>query len=245
MVPYKATIVVCTYKGNQAHLKEATRSYLNQTDCDVQLIISTVDSDESLNTLRDFDVEFVTQKTPSIYGQLNNATKYIKNEWWCYMSGNDVALPNKLKDEINLCKKENKKICYSAYNVVDEELNFIRKLEFLNSYSFEINLEGNFVADTSLIHKSISDTYLPFSMEFDNLGYWDFWLRIGKEHADWFVYNPNPTWNYRVNKDSRHIKRTKDESWALREFQDRKKMLERFGPLRGKYAKPYRAPEEI
>ena len=65
------------------------------------------------------------------------ATKYIKNDWWCYMSGNDVALPNKLKDEISLCESENKKICYSAYNVVDENLNFIRTNQFQDSYSFE------------------------------------------------------------------------------------------------------------
>ena len=234
--PYKASIIVCTFKGNQTHLKEAVRSYLYQTDCDIQLIISTVDGDQSLNTLLGYDVDIVTQKTPSIYGQLNNATKYIKNDWWCYMSGNDVALPNKLKDEISLCESKKKKICYSAYNVVDENLNFIRTNQFQDSYSFEKNLEGNFIADTSLIHKSVSDVYLPFSSEFDNLGYWDFWLRIGKEHSDWFVYNPNPTWNYRVNNDSRHIKRSKDDSWKQRELEDRKKMLARFGPLRGRYA---------
>lgn len=236
-LPYKASIIVCTFKGNQIHLEEAVRSYLNQTDCDIQLIISTVEGDESLRTLADYDVVFVTQKTPSIYGQLNNATKYIENEWWCYMSGNDVALPNKLRDEISLCIIHNKKICYSAYNVVDGQLKFVRKLEFLNSYSFEKNLEGNFIADTSTIHKSVSDAYLPFSMEFDNLGYWDFWLRIGKEHSDWFIYNPNSTWNYRVNEQSRHQKRKKDESWEQQELQDRIKMLERFGPLRGKYGK--------
>lgn len=233
----KATIIVCTYKGNQLHLGQAVESYLRQKGCDIHLVISTVDGDESLNTLANFDVEFVTQKYPSIYEQLNNATSFVKSDWWCYMSGNDIALPTKVESEINMCLTTDKKICYSAYNVVDSELNFIRRAQFSEEYTFEKNLEGNFVADTSMIHRSVSDAYLPFSEEFDNLGYWDFWLRIGSKHPEWFVYNPEPTWNYRVDDESRHVQRSKDADWEKRELEDRRQMLKRFGPLRGKYAK--------
>lgn len=234
---HKATIIVCTYKGNQSHLVQAVESYLDQYDCEIHLVVSTVTGDKSVSTLSDFDVEFVTQEYPSIYQQLNNATAFIKNDWWCYMSGNDIALPTKVKTEIDLCLRAKKKICYSAYNVVDSKLNFIRLAQFAEEYSLEKNLEGNFVADTSMIHRSVSDAYLPFSEEFDNLGYWDFWLRIGSEHPEWFVYNPEPTWEYRVNDESRHVKRSKDINWQKRELKDRQKMLKRFGPLRGRYAK--------
>ncbi len=234
---HKATIVVCTYKGNQEHLVQAVESYLNQEGCKIQLIVSTVKGDDSLKTLAGHKIKFAIQERPSIYQQLNNATSLIKHDWWCYMSGNDVALPTKVKTEIDLCIREKKRICYSAYNIVDSDLNFVRIAEFEKTYSLERNLEGNFVADTAMIHKSVSDSYLPFSEEFDNLGYWDFWLRIGQDHPEWFIYNPLPTWDYRVSGESRHVKRSQDSRWRKQELKDRQRMLERFGPLRGKYAR--------
>lgn len=232
---HKVTIVVCSYKGNQSHLQQAVESYLDQNGCEIDLVVSTVIGDECIDTLANFDVEFVTQEYPNIYQQLNKATSAIKNDWWCYMSGNDVALPTKAKTEIDMCLKAEKKICYSAYNVVDSECNFIRLAQFPELYSFERHLAGNFVADTAMLHRSVSDCYLPFSEEFDNLGYWDFWLRIGSKHPEWFIYNSKPTWNYRVNDESRHIRRSKDADWQRVELEDRQQMLERFGPLRGRY----------
>jgi glycosyltransferase involved in cell wall biosynthesis len=233
-----ASIIINTYNGNQDHLVEAVTSCVNQAGCKIQMIVSTVVGDPSIDTLSkmNFDVEVVKNKKPGIYSQLNNAVKKIKNEWWCYISGNDVMHPNKIFQEANLCNKFGKKVCYSGFDVTDCELNFMHQKRFHN-YSFTKNLEGNFINDAALIHKSLSDKYCPFTEEFDNLGYWDFWLRIGRDNPKCFVYNPNSVFSYRLCNDSRHIKRKADKTWRKKELEDRRRMLSRFGKLRGKYAR--------
>lgn len=233
MKKFNANIIINTYKGDQKLLVEAVNSCLKQNDCNIKLIVSTVAGDPSIETLKGFDLELVVSRVPSIYGQLNAATKKITEEWWCYMSGNDLAYPDKMRLEISKCIKNNAKICYSAYDISNGGKK-VRTQQF-PEYSFEKNLEGNFITDVATMHKDVLDKYGPFSEDFDNLGYWDFWLRVGKDHPEYFIYNSIPTFLYKVSNESRHIIRSKDKEWKKRELEDRRVMLKRFGPLRGKY----------
>ena len=73
---------------------------------------------------------------------LNKATSMIKNDWFCYASSNDVALPGKLKKEIEMCKKNNKFVCYSDYNVTDINLKTMKKHKF-PSFNYNLLLKGN------------------------------------------------------------------------------------------------------
>ena len=231
-----ASIVINTLNGNQKHLVEAVKSCLNQNGVNIQLIVSTVKGDPSIKTLKGYKIDLVINDRSGIYYQLNNGLKRIKYEWWSYISGNDVMLSNKMKEEISMCVKHKKKICYSNYNVMDHNMNYIKTNTF-HKYSFAKHLEGNFVNDAATVHKSLLDKYGTLSEEFDNLGYWDFWLKIGKEHPDYFIYNPMPVFNYRLSDNSRHVKRKNNPAWKARELKDRRAMLSRHGSLRGKYAK--------
>ena len=154
------------------------------------------------------------------------------------MSGNDEAYPKKMYSEITHCLNNNAKICYSAFDSYNTSTKKLTLKKF-PEYSFLKHLEGNFVTDVATMHKSVSDKYAPFSEEFDNMGYWDFWLRIGREHPEYFAYNNSPTFKYIISDDSRHVKRKKDPRWVKKEFNDRVKMLKRFGTLRGPYKKGF------
>jgi hypothetical protein len=232
----KASVIINTLNDNPDFLIESVDAVLNQKMVDVQLLLSTVSGDPSIKTLEGRGVEFVINDHPGIYYQLNNALKMVKHNWVSYISGNDVMLPNKMYDEISICLERKKMVCYSDYNVMDVNLNFIKTNSFFE-YNFEKHLEGNYVNDAATFHSSLLAQYGLMSEEFDNLGYWDFWLKIGKEHPEYFEYNPNPVFNYRLSDSSRHVKRKNDPKWKKRELEDRRKMLIRHGELRGKYAK--------
>jgi len=234
MKKINANIIINTYNGNQKELLLAVNSCLNQKKCNIKLIVSTVYGDPSIKTLDDFNLKIVKSKKPGIYSQLNAAVKEITEEWWCYMSGNDIAYPEKIFSEVSCCLSNNAKICYSAFDRYDLFTKKLSRKSFHN-YSFEKHLEGNFVTDVATMHKSVSDEYGPFLEEFDNLGYWDFWLRVGQNHPEYFTYNKNPTFKYVVSSESRHVKRKNNKKWQEKEFKDRVKMLKRFGPLRGIY----------
>jgi len=232
----KATVIINTYNGNQKYLLDSVNAIKNQNNVDVQLIVSTVKNDNSIFTLKDHDVDLLINDKPGIEYQLNNATKKIKNDWWCYISGNDIMEKNKLYTEISLCKDNNKKICYSAYNVCDENMGFLYKKEFFE-YSFNKNLEGNFIHDAALINTELFFKYAPFNSKYDNLGFWNLWLRIGKSNQEHFLYSNHTDFNYRLSNDSRHVLRKKNKEWQKKEFNERIDMLSEFGELKGKYAK--------
>ena len=105
-----ASIVINTLNGNQKHLVEAVKSCLNQNGVNIQLIVSTVKGDPSIKTLKGYKIDLVINNRPGIYYQLNNGLRKVKHEWWSYISGNDVMLPNRRKDESFMCIKYKKKI---------------------------------------------------------------------------------------------------------------------------------------
>ena len=222
----KVSIIINSYNDNQLFLSQAIKSYLNQRKVDLQLIISTVKKDPSIITAEKINknIDVVINEKAGIYSQLNYALNYIDGDWFAYASGNDVALHEKLFDEVSLCKG-NKKVCYSAFYSSNENLKN-KRLTKLRKYNYQQHLKGNFVSDLGLLRVDLLHKYMPFIEKYGNHAYWDFWLRIAEgEGPTCFVYNPKPEWIYRISKDSRHIRRKKDKAWQKRNTKARHKML--------------------
>lgn len=229
----RASVIMNVCNEKAADLILAVESYLRQP---VQLIISTVEGDSCIDLLQDCPVEiFVTAKKDhpgrspqGSFVQLNNALHLINEDWFCFASSNDTAHPRKIETEIGICIREGKKICYSAFNTMDDELKITGTRTFY-AYDFQRHLTGNFVSDCSLMHRSIVEKYLPFKLEFNNYAYWDLWLRVFEGEGDVFFYNPIPTWNYRISENSMHIARKKDPELMAKFKQDEKRMLATHG----------------
>lgn len=223
-----------TFNERLPYLKEAIDSYLNQRHVDVQLIVSTVEGDHSIKFIKSnyAEVDLVvlpkTQhpgKSPKAsFIQLNNALPYIKGDWFCFASSNDFADPDKLINEIHACKYNGKEVCYSSFNLVDENGTYISRRRF-HPYDYSKHLQGNFVSDCALISRRLVDKYLPFNIDLNNYAYWDLWLRIYEGEGNVFVYNHNSTWNYRQDSESMHIKRRSSKLQQMKANQDRERML--------------------
>jgi len=225
--PYISTII-CTYREKKDHLEAAVDSVLGQKNVKVQLILSTVEGDPAIDFAAKRNIEVVVFPKPGIYQQLNAALSRVRGDWFCYFSGNDVALPEKYHLEWDSCIRANAIVGYSDYYVVDENLQN-RKRRRCGPYSRSRHLRGNFVSDVSLVRGDILRKFGPFKEEFGNSAYWDFWLRISKVYPDRFVYCPEPTWLYRVYEGSRHMKRKRDKKAQIRNTEERRRMLATHG----------------
>lgn len=219
------SIIINTINENPDVLRKAVNSYLRQGDC--QVIISTIEGDESLN-LKGVDFAVIKKsdhvgKSPrGSFSQLNNALELIRGDWFCFASGNDYAEPHKLAQEVEKCIKSNKEICFSAFYTVTEG----RKVSTLfHDYDFNKHLKGNFVSDCALMSKRLVDKYLPFNLDLNNYAFWDLWLRIYEGEGDVFVYNDSPTWNYIQNADDMHNLRKKSKTQQVIAKRDRNIML--------------------
>ena len=206
--PPTVSVIINTYNEDPDKLRQAVQSYENQQGVNVQIIISTVRGDPSVSYGKKHTV--ICSEDPGIYEQLNAACNLIGGEWFCYASGNDVAEPTKCIKEINQCLKTGKLVCYSAYTIVDENLeNPI--LRGFQQYSYQDHLVGNFVSDCAMINTNLLKKFLPFRNEqYGNHAYWDLWLRIYENLGDVFCYLPEATWKYRQESKSAHIQRKKN-----------------------------------
>jgi len=208
----KATVIINTIKETPERLMLAINSYKNQVGVSLQIIISTIEEDTSIKIAKQMGCDVVINPEKGIYKQLNNAINYIKYDWWCYASGHDIAIQDKIRDEINCCLENNKLICYSNYNLVDPQNNISKEIIFPD-YNNESHLKGNFVNDCAIINTALTRKYAPFqSDKWHNDSFYDFWLRIYEGEGDVFIHNNKPTWNYIQYSDSKHLVRQKNEN---------------------------------
>lgn len=231
------TVCINTLNEHPDYLCQAIESYLRQTS-PVHIILSTVERDRSVPFVREnFPsvqvLEFPVRDHPISHGikspvgsylQINYALEHLRGDWFCFASSNDTAHPDKIRMEIASCLDNNKEICYSAFNEVTEDGEYLRTLKF-GKYSYDRHLQGNFVSDCALVSRRVIDKYAPFRVTMKNYAYWDFWLRVYKGEGDIFCYNPLPTWNYRQSSESMHIKRMKSPDEVAKNNQDREFML--------------------
>jgi len=219
------SIIMNSYKDNQNYLKQAIESWYKNKDVEIDLIISTVKNDSAIDMAKEFGIKkIVINNEPGIFQQLNTALNLVEGEWFCLSSGNDYVMPNKLIVEKTCALKNKKKICYSAYYVTDERLD-IKHINKFHEYNYKKHLEGNFVYDVALMHRSIFDKYMPYQTKWGNHACWDFWLRVYEGEGNIFAYNPIPVWGYRQTKDSQHIRRKRNEKWKQENIRDRDIML--------------------
>lgn len=229
------SVIMNTINEKPELLKRAIDSYLMQKNC--ELILSTVEDDPSISLIsnRNPNVKIVTipreghpyftkGKLPrGSFLQLNNGLKHITGDWYTFASSNDYSYPNKLMLEVAHCKAYKKEVCYSAYDYEYE--NGKKSTQLFHKYNWDKHSRSNFVADCSLISRRLVDRYLPFNTDLNNYAYWDLWLRIRKIEGDVFCYNPTPTWAYIQDRDSMHVKRSKDPVKKQQAIIDRERML--------------------
>jgi hypothetical protein len=213
------TILVNTFNERPEWLRESIESYLSQGVA-VQILVSTLPDDPNIDLLLGYkEVELHLcdpaghpGKSPAgSYYQIHSALPLVRGDWFCFFSSNDYARPYRLATELNECEKKGKKVCYAAFNEVDNSGKVLRLKQFPPVYDFKRHLSGNFVADVALTHRSLIDKYTPFdSVNLGNYSYWDFWLRVFEGEGDVFCYHPHPTWCYRQNDEAMHALRRKD-----------------------------------
>lgn len=230
----KATIIMNCIHEDFGYLRSAIKSYVNQEGVEVQLIVSTIEDDPCIGFIRiNFpSVELCIYPKSEHPGkcpqgsflQINKALPMMTGEWFAFASSNDIAKPDKIKQEIEKCLSTEKKICYSSYETINES-GAVTLLQKFHDYNYIKHLSGNFVSDCALIHKSIVDKYLPFKTEYNNYAYWDLWLRVHEGEGDVFCYNEKPTWEYRILNSSMHIARRKDPALIASHKKDRERML--------------------
>lgn len=231
-----ATVILNTYRAKQGWLKDAVESYQNQTNAQADILISTVEGDPSLQTLRGSkNVRFCVSPEAGIYRQLNLALTMIDCPYFCYAADDDIALPHKLSSEIKLLKAhKTTKVVSSSYVKTNEALRLTTTFKCPKHYDLADHLERNFVTDCAMIETSLLDKYDQgisehFDMSIGNFAHWDFWIRVALYGVslgeELITFNDDPTWLYRQHSKAQHIVRSRDEEKKKRNQAERIRFL--------------------
>jgi hypothetical protein len=158
------------------------------------------------------------------FRQINNAIPHVDTKYVCWASSDDLMSASKYHSELDMLIGFNKKVCYSDYYMTNEKMNVTRRVK-LGPYDYSRHLTGNFVSDLSLMETVLLTKYGLQGDKFRNYAYWDMWLRIYEGEGNVFINNSEPTWYYRQDPESTHIKRQRSAEMKAEAYRDRAYML--------------------
>jgi hypothetical protein len=158
------------------------------------------------------------------FRQINNAIAHVDTKYVSWTSSDDLMSASKYQDELDLLVGFDKKVCYSDYYMTDENLSVTKRIS-LGKYDHARHLKGNFVSDLSLMETALLTKYGLQGDKFRNYAFWDMWLRIYEGEGDVFINNAEPTWYYRQDPESTHIKRQRSADMQAEADRDRAYML--------------------
>jgi len=213
MIQPEVSVILLTYQDNPAWLQEAIDSVLQQVGVRVHLVVTTVQGDPAIKVAEKLHLEVLVNDHAGIYYQLNNALPLATKDWFVVAGGNDVLLPTKLIDEVNMCVAMGKSVCYSDFHAGSRHLS-IRRSNPCVDYSYALHMSvGNIVPDNGLMKREILEKYGPFRhVQFGNLAFYDFWLRVAEGEGEGvFIHNWKFEWIYRICTESRHIQRKRNK----------------------------------
>jgi glycosyltransferase involved in cell wall biosynthesis len=221
----KTTVIINTYNEDKNILQRAVQSYIDQCH---QLIISTVEGDPSIKYIKGVDWAILPKakhagKSPfGSFQQINNALPLVTGDYFCWASGNDYAKPHKVLMEVDALIRTGAHVCYSSF-IVDKPNT--KRIQAFHDYDYQKHLQNNFVSDCAMMSRYILEKYLPFHQQWNNMAFWDLWLRIYEGEGNVFTYNNIPTWTY-VHRDSDMSKmRKKSPEQIAKNNEDRTNML--------------------
>lgn len=209
------SVVVPTYHHHQ-YVETAVKSILLQTHKNIQLIVVMVKDDtptfEALEKVR-YDIGLVVSEKADHIHQINLGLKEAKGEFVSLFGSDDCMLPNKIKRELSVATASNAVLVYSRFFIADEHLN-IGLIPPIPPFSYERLTHGNFMADSSLVAKSMYDEFEILDESLGSLAVYDKWLRIAEKYEKQIVFNAVPTCIYRTHPEQKHTKRLEDPKQA-------------------------------
>jgi len=229
------TVVMNTLDDDPRDFRAALDSCLSQMGVDVWLIVSTVEGDPSVDVALAAGAEVVVGLAGGC-AQINRALHLVRGDWFCFMSGDDIMLPDRLARATEPYLQWGNTIVpaggvlYNDYYEVDLRDRTSRIVELPPVYDYKLHLQRNFVPDVSVMAMWVLEKHGPFREEWGNRAFWDFWLRVAEDEGPGiFTHSARPDWIYYVRETSQHVRRKADAAWTSRESELTQRMLRSHG----------------
>ncbi len=195
--------------NSEKFVKDSIKSVFNQTYLNWELIL--VDDFSSDNTIKVVEPYLKERENISLIKLKSNqgaavarneGTKMAKGEFIAFLDSDDIWEYNKLSTQIDFMLKNKIDVCFSSYEIIDEEGNKLnKKVKALPVLSYNKLLKSNYIGNLTGIYnvKNLGKIYAPNLRKRQD---WLLWLEALRRSNNVALGIPNTLAYYRVRKNS-------------------------------------------
>lgn len=204
----KISIITPIY-NSEKYIESAIKSVLDQTYSNWELIlVDDCSTDKSIQVIgpilkKNNRIKLIRLKTNQGAALARNeGTKIAEGDYIAFLDSDDLWLPQKLSVQIELMNSKGIDVCFSSYELIDENGKSLNKtVNALPSLSFKKLLKSNYVGNLTGIYnaKKIGKIYTPNLRKRQD---WLLWLEALKRSSKNAYGMKETLAKYRVRRDS-------------------------------------------
>jgi glycosyltransferase involved in cell wall biosynthesis len=195
------SILVPTY--NQAkYLSAALDSLIAQTYVKWEaIVVNDGSNDETAHVMeryatKDFRIRVFHKQNGGVSSALNEALRYARGEWVCWLSSDDLFAPDKLQIHLNAIRSNPQiKFYHTHYSMLDERTGKIHEkdsnlVQVLPSKPIKLLtfFFSNYINGISVcVHRSVFEEVGTFREDLKDGQDFDMWMRISAKHESKFI----------------------------------------------------------
>ncbi len=204
------SIFLVTY-NHEKYISDCISSILNQSYKNFELIIVDNSSqDATLSIIKSFSdqrIRFFSHENRGPSAAFNFAMKLAQFEYWSFISGDDICLPDRLKQQIHFAKQlDHRSLIFSQATSIDQSCQVLENIDKrfstrnkdLKKLPYEFLKAGNFLCAPSLLSHRAAFRNELFDENLIQLQDFDMWLRLSP-HASFHVID-TPLVQYRTHE---------------------------------------------
>lgn len=209
-MPY-ISIIMSVYNAEK-YLPQAVESILNQSFSDFEfIIIEDCSTDNSLQILKEYEkkdsrIKLIqkpeNKKMQGFIENLNIGLKEAKGRYIARMDADDISYPNRLEKQVSfLDKNPDIFVVGSSVNLIDEQNQFIRKLE---AKEVDSDIKHLMIKKVSMYHPVImfrNEKNIEYREKIYYCEDYDFYLRLIHQNKKFYNF-VEPLLDYRILQSS-------------------------------------------
>ena len=204
----KISIITAVF-NSEKFIESTLKSILAQSYSNWELIlVDDCSSDNSLKVIQPYlekHKNFNLIKLNSNKGAAiarNEGTKIANGDFIAFLDSDDLWKPNKLSTQIKLMLNNNVDVCFSSYDLIDEQGNYLnKKVQAIPKLSYNKLLKSNYIGNLTGIYnaKKLGKIYTKNLRKRQD---WLLWLEAIKRSSKDAVGLKDSLAMYRVRKNS-------------------------------------------
>jgi teichuronic acid biosynthesis glycosyltransferase TuaG len=215
--------IVPVYEPNEEWLIEAVNSVLNQTYENIELVLVNDGSSKRLigylnsEILDDERILQIEQENQGFTGATNSAIKEAKGEYIAPIGQDDIWKENKIERQIESVD-EDKKICFTKSEIIDEESNFLGyegSFPSRGRYN-KLKLSCYPCYESLLISRELLEDLDGLNDEFDIVSDYDLWFRSWPKAKTKYIDEPLVSKRHHKENTSNTSKKLLEEGEKVR-----------------------------